>query len=172
MRRVEACVVGNPEMAAAGKLRVFTAGPDHHVDEVADVLEAMAQEVRHLGDAGSASVLKLALNLVLGVQTVGLAEAVAFAEAHDMSRELLLDVIDNSGWRSPVLGFRAAFMRRRVYRPAGFRAVLMHKDLSLALGEAQARGVALPMVECAARRLQPLLARGHGDDDAAAVADM
>ncbi|MFG1612134.1 NAD(P)-dependent oxidoreductase [Nonomuraea wenchangensis] len=171
VRRVEACVIGNPEMAAAGRLRVFTAGPTSHLDEVAGVLEAMAQEVRHLGTAGNAGVLKLALNLVLGVQTVGLAEAVAFAEAMGMDRELLLDVIGNSGWHSPVLGFRADFMRKRVYRPAGFRSALMHKDLDLVLREAKARGIGLPAVECAARRYEPLLAAG-GDDDAAALVEM
>lgn len=172
LRHVEACVIGNPEMAAAGKLRVFTAGPRAQVDDVTDVLEAMAQEVRHLGPVGNASVLKLALNLVLGVQTVGLAEAVAFTESMGMDRELLLDVIGNSGWRSPVLEFRAAFMRKRVYRPAGFRAALMHKDLDLVLREARERGVGLPAVECAARRFEPLLATGHGEDDAAAVVEV
>jgi 3-hydroxyisobutyrate dehydrogenase-like beta-hydroxyacid dehydrogenase len=171
-RRVEACVVGNPQMAAHGALRVFAAGRKSDVDEVGAVLDAIAQQVRYLGPAGSASVLKLAFNLLLGVQTAGLGEAVAFAEAMGLDRGLLLDALDNSGWRSPVLSFRAEFMRRRAYRPAGFRAGLMHKDLTLVRDEALAHGVSLPLVDRTVDRFDEVLAVGRADDDAASVAEL
>ncbi|MFF4403271.1 NAD(P)-dependent oxidoreductase [Streptomyces sp. NPDC001262] len=172
IHRVEACVVGNPDMAAAGRLRIFTSGPGPAVDRVQDVLTALGQESRHLGAAGRASALKLAFNLMLGVQTAALAEAAAFAEAAGVERELLLDALLNSGWRSPVLGFRAEFMRRRVYEPAGFRAALMHKDLELALEQAAANELHLPLCERAAGRYASALAAGHGDADAAVVVEV
>lgn len=171
LHRVEACVIGNPQMAREGQLRVFTAGEESTVELVAEVLQACAQQVRHVGPSGLASTVKLAFNLLLGVQTAGLAEAVALAEAAGVDRGLFLDALDNSGWRSPVLSFRAHYMRERRYQPAGFRAALMHKDLSLALHEAQANGVALPVVECAAQRFADVLASGRGDDDAAVLAE-
>ncbi|MBP2327286.1 3-hydroxyisobutyrate dehydrogenase [Kibdelosporangium banguiense] len=171
-RRVEACVVGNPQMAAHGALRVFAAGKKSDVDEVGAVLDAIAQQVRYLGPAGSASVLKLAFNLLLGVQTAGLGEAVAFVETMGLDRGLLLDALDNSGWRSPVLSFRAEFMRRRAYQPAGFRAGLMHKDLTLARDEALAHGVALPLADRTVDRFDEVLAAGRADDDAASVAEL
>lgn len=170
--RVEACVVGNPRMASRGALRVFAAGRQSDVDKVGAVLDAIAQDVRYLGPPGSASVLKLAFNLLLGVQTAGLGEAVAFAEAIGVDRGQLLDALDNSGWRSPVLSFRAEFMRRRVYQPAGFRAGLMHKDLILARDEALAHGVSLPLVDQAIDRFGDVLAVGRADDDAASVAEL
>ncbi|WP_208719763.1 NAD(P)-dependent oxidoreductase [Amycolatopsis circi] len=172
VRRVEACVMGNPEMAAAGRLRVLTAGDESDVDKVRDVLEAIGQDVRHLGSTGNASVLKLAFNLLLGVQTAGLAEAIAFVEAMGMDRNLLLDAFDTSGWRSPVLSFRANFMRKREYRPAAFRTALMHKDLRFAADEAGARGIELPLVDCASGRFAAGIDAGHGDDDAASVVEL
>jgi 3-hydroxyisobutyrate dehydrogenase len=170
--RVEACVIGNPPMAAAGKLRVFAAGDEADVDAAAGVLGAIGQDLRYLGATGRASSLKLAFNLLLGVQTLGLAEAVEFAETAGLDRDLLLDAIEASGWRSPVLSFRAMFMRRRAYQPAGFRAALMHKDLNLAAREAAARQVDLPLVRCAADRYEAVICAGRGDDDAAAVVDV
>ncbi|WP_410601158.1 NAD(P)-dependent oxidoreductase [Amycolatopsis sp. lyj-90] len=170
--RVEACVVGNPHMAAEGKLRVFAAGAESDVDSVRDVLDAFGQEVRYLGAAGSGSALKLAFNSLLGVQTAALAEAVSFVEAMGMSRDLLLNALDNSGWRSPVLSFRLQFMLRREYRPAGFRSELMHKDLALVGMEAKARGATMPLVECAAREFEAVLRAGRGDDDAAVVVEV
>ncbi|MER6666864.1 NAD(P)-binding domain-containing protein [Amycolatopsis japonica] len=172
VERLEACVVGNPEMAMAGRLRVFVSGEESTVDLLEPLLSALAQEIRYLGAAGSASALKLALNLLLGVQTAALAEAADFAEASGLGRELLLDVVLNSGWRSPVLGFRAEFMRRRVYRPAGFRTVLMHKDLDLALRQAASYRLPLPLTRQAAGRFETAIGQGRGADDAAVVVEV
>jgi len=170
--RVEACVLGNPQMALAGRLRVFAAGRESDVDDVRDVLSKLSQEVRYLGPTGRASALKLAFNLLLGVQVAGLAEAVAFAEGAGLGRDLLLDAIDNSGWQSPVLSFRTGFMRHRKYSPAGFRATLMRKDLTLASEQARADGVELPLVDAAVARYDDVLAAGRGDEDAAVVAEV
>ncbi len=171
-RRIEACVLGNPMMAASGQLRVFAAGDKADVAEAADLLSAIGQEVRYLGGTGQASSLKLAFNLLLGVQTLGLAEAVRLVEGAGLERDVFLDALDSSGWRSPVLSFRAAFMRRRAYQPAGFRSALMHKDLSLAVREAASHDVDLALVRCAADRYAALLSAGCGDDDAAAIVDL
>lgn len=172
VERLEACVVGNPDMAAAGRLRVFVSGDESTVEHVRPVLSALSQEVRYLGGAGRASALKLALNLLLGVQTAGLAEAADFAESAGLGRDLLLDVVLNSGWRSPVLGFRAEFMRRRTYQPAGFRTTLMHKDLTLVLAQAEESRLALPLVRQSASRFATAIERGRGADDAAVVVEV
>jgi 3-hydroxyisobutyrate dehydrogenase-like beta-hydroxyacid dehydrogenase len=172
VHRVEACVIGNPAMAKTGQLRVFAAGKESDVDGVRDVLGALSQEIRYLGPSGRAGTLKLAFNLLLGIQTAALAETVAFAESAGLDRELLLDALDNSGWRSPILSFRSQFMRRREYTPAGFRTVLMQKDLTLAREEAAAHGVRLPLVETSASRFGEAIAAGRGDDDAAVVAEL
>ncbi|HEX4221156.1 MAG TPA: NAD(P)-dependent oxidoreductase [Pseudonocardiaceae bacterium] len=172
IRRVEACVIGNPMMADGGQLRVFTSGVESDVDEVRDVLVALSQEIRYLGPAGRASTMKLAFNLLLGVQTAALAETVAFAEGAGLDRELLLGALNNSGWRSAVLSFRAEFMRNRSYQPAGFRAALMHKDLRLASEDSAGHSVPLPLVDLAARRFADVLAAGRGDEDAAVIAEV
>jgi 3-hydroxyisobutyrate dehydrogenase len=109
---------------------------------------------------------------LLGIQTAGLAEAVAFAEGAGVDRELLLTALDNSGWRSPVLSFRSEFMRKRSYEPAGFRATLMHKDLQLADEEARSFSVDLPLVEAAAQRFAEAIEAGRGDEDAAVVVEL
>jgi 3-hydroxyisobutyrate dehydrogenase-like beta-hydroxyacid dehydrogenase len=172
VRRVEACVIGNPAMAKTGQLRVFAAGNESHVDDVHDILGALSQEIRYLGPSGRAGTIKLAFNLLLGIQTAALAETVSFAEAAGLDREYLLAALDNSGWRSPILSFRANFMRRREYTPAGFRTVLMNKDLTLAQEEAATHGVALPLVAASAQRFAEAIASGRGDEDAAVVAEL
>ncbi|MET0423982.1 MAG: NAD(P)-dependent oxidoreductase [Actinoplanes sp.] len=170
--RVEACVIGNPPMAREGRLRILTAGDPAPAERVAPVLAALGQEVRHVGPAGLASTVKLAFNLLLGVQTAGLAEAVRLVEAAGLSRDVLLTALEHSGWRSPVLSFRAAYMASGNYRPAGFRAELMRKDLGLAAAEAAAHDVRLPVTERAAERFAAVVDSGRGDDDAAVLAEL
>ncbi|MFB9235115.1 NAD(P)-dependent oxidoreductase [Plantactinospora siamensis] len=173
VRRVEACLVGNPEMAQAGQLRVFVAGERADVDDLRPVFDAMARQgMLYLGPTGRAAAMKLAFNLLLGVQTAGLAEAVVFAEQAGLDRELLLTAIQKSGWRSPVLNFRADFMRTRSYEPAGFRTALMAKDMRLAVGDAERQGVPLPMTRQAAQRYEAAVANGAGDRDAAVVVEL
>ncbi|PZG35025.1 NAD(P)-dependent oxidoreductase [Spongiactinospora gelatinilytica] len=171
VRRVELCLLGNPEMAAQGRLRLFAAGHQRDVAEVENVLAAIGEELRYLGPPGTACTMKLAFNLLLGVQTVGLAEAVALGVRSGLDRTMLINAITSSGFCSPALAFRAAFMRRESYEPAAFRARLMVKDLRLAASDARSAGLTLPVCASAAGRLDEAVAAGHGDEDAAVVVE-
>ncbi|MBA9005512.1 MULTISPECIES: NAD(P)-dependent oxidoreductase [Thermomonospora] len=171
VHRVEACVIGNPAMAKAGDLRVFAAGRDEDVERVRPLLGSLGRQgMLHLGETGRATALKLAFNALLGVMTAGLAEAVVLAEQAGIPRETLLTAIQKSGWRSPVLNFRAEFMRTRAYQPAGFRARLMAKDLRLAAEASD--GARLPLIELTSRRFAEVVAADDGDKDAAVIVEL
>src|SRR5262249_17797157 len=130
------------------------------------------QQVQYAGAAGSACALKLAFNLVLGSQVAALAEAAWLVEGAGLDRDAFLTAIAASGFASPVLAFRAELMRGRRYEPAAFRATLMEKDLRLALAEAAAHGISLPVTAQAAAQFAATVAAGGGDQDAAAVAEL
>jgi 3-hydroxyisobutyrate dehydrogenase-like beta-hydroxyacid dehydrogenase len=169
---VELCLLGNPPLAGAGKLRLFTAGEGAAEAPVREVLEALASHVRPIGEIGVASAMKLAFNQLIGAQTASLAEAVAFGEQAGLDREMLLTEISNSGFSSAVMSFRAALMREKKYEPAAFTSKLMLKDLRLALDHAQSVGVGMPVTEQVAARYEQVLARGLGDLDAAVVGEL
>lgn len=172
VRRIEVCVIGNPAMARAGKLRILTGGRSTDVDAARAVLEVLGQQVLHVGPAGSACALKLSFNMILGSQVAALAEAVALAESAGVKRDLFLTALTNSGFSSPTLALRAGLMQRRHYLPAGFRATLMEKDLRLAMAEAAASGLSLPVTAAAASLFGDAVRNGQGDQDAAVVADL
>ncbi|MEV0593259.1 NAD(P)-dependent oxidoreductase [Nonomuraea cavernae] len=171
VRRVELCLIGNPVMAAQGKLRLFAAGDQRDVAEIEHVLTAIGGELRYLGPPGMACTMKLAFNLLLGVQTVGLAEAVALGVRAGLDRAMLINAITGSAFCSPALAFRAGFMRDGCYEPAAFRAQLMAKDLRLAVSDAAAGGLTLPVCSRAAERLDEVVAAGRGDEDSAVVVE-
>lgn len=169
LRRVEACVVGNPFQARKGELRVFASGAAEHVERVRPILDGIGSEVVFLGAPGTAATIKLIFNLLLGAQVASLAEAVTYGERAGLDRDQLLASIAGSGFSSMVMRFRAELMRKGTYQPAQFRAALMDKDLRLALDSAHDHGVALPVLEAVRRRFAAIVTAGGGDQDAAVV---
>ncbi|GAA0297246.1 NAD(P)-dependent oxidoreductase [Streptomyces polychromogenes] len=172
VHRVETCLLGNPQQAGAGELRVVTAGAKPAVDAVADLLGVLGRDVAYLGPTGNAATTKLVFNLLLGGQLAALAEAVNFGVAAGLDRDRLLSAIGASGFSSKVLSFRAERMRERDYHPAAFKAALMAKDLGLGTGAAQASGVATPVLSAAEHSFAAVVAAGAGDADAAIVLDV
>ncbi|MCX4820573.1 NAD(P)-binding domain-containing protein [Streptomyces sp. NBC_01142] len=169
LRRVEACVVGNPFQAREGKLRVYTSGAEQDVAEVADVLDTIGSEVLHLGAPGTAATLKLIFNLLLGAQVASLSEAVAYGVRTGLDRDRLLSAIAESGFSSLVMRFRAELMRKGSYEPAFFRSALMEKDLRLAIEDATGAGVELAVLDTVRAGFAAVVAAGDGDKDASVL---
>ena len=170
LRRVEACVVGNPLQARDGALRVYVSGDLDDFTEVRPVLEALGSQVLHLGPPGTATSMKLVLNLLLGAQVASMAEAVSYGVAAGLDREQLITSIAESGFSSVVMRFRAALMKDGRYEPAFFRADLMEKDVRIATEAAHASGLALPVLESVLDRFSAVVAAGDGAKDAAVIA--
>lgn len=172
LRRVEACLLGNPGQAAGGQLRVLAAGRPDDVAAAHPLLGELGHDVQVLGTAGCAATAKLVFNSLLGTQIAGLAEAVHYGERAGLDPDALLDAISGSGFSSLVMSFRAQLMRRRAYEPASFRASLMAKDLHLVLTDGERQCVDLPVARSAAQQFDALVAAGGARLDAAAVLEL
>ncbi|MFH8349812.1 NAD(P)-dependent oxidoreductase [Streptomyces sp. NPDC018045] len=170
LRRVEACVVGNPLQARQGELRVFGAGDEADLAEVRPVLDALGR-VLHLGGPGTATSLKVVLNLLLGAQVASMAEAVSYGVAAGLDRDRVIATIAESGFSSLVMRFRADLMRRGSYEPAFFRADLMAKDIGIATRSARESGLALPVLDTVRERFASVVAAGDGAKDASVIVD-
>lgn len=171
LRRVEACVVGNPLQARTGELRVYVAGEAADLEAVRPVLETVGNDVVHLGAPGTAATMKLILNLLLGAQVASLAEAVAYGTAAGLDRDQLLGSVASSGFSSMVMRFRAELMRSRRYEPAFFRSELMEKDIRISMEAAEAHGIAMPVLGAVREQFAAVIAAGDGDKDASVIAE-
>jgi 3-hydroxyisobutyrate dehydrogenase len=140
-RALDARVLGAPQHARTGELRVMVGGSEDDFHAVEDVLNTIGKEVTYLGESGLGATMKLVLNMLMGVQMPALAEAVVFGERAGLPREKILEMIANSGYSSPVMSFRCPMMERRSFHQAAFRLSLMRKDMMLVLGEALELGV-------------------------------
>jgi len=169
VRVLDACVLGNAQHAREGQLRFMVGGATEDLAAARPVLEAAGKEIVHLGGHGSGATMKLALNLVMGVQLQAMAEAVVLGQRAGLSRDTVLELIAASGFSSPVMRFKAGVMKRRAFERADFRLSLMRKDLTLALSAAQQLGVPMPACDAAHGVLTAAVDQRLGDQDCAAV---
>lgn len=166
---LDTCVYGAPFHARSGDLRVMVGGDESDFEAVSDVLHAIGKQVTYLGPSGMGAYMKLVLNLLMGVQMPALAEAVVFGEKAGLPRDKILEMINGTGYSSPVMNLRCGIMGRRDFENALFKLELMRKDMKLVSSEAARMGVPMPVSESAHQYLTAAMAQGLGDLDVGAV---
>jgi 3-hydroxyisobutyrate dehydrogenase-like beta-hydroxyacid dehydrogenase len=113
--------------------------------------------------------VKLAMNMILALEVDALAEALALVTRSGVPAERLIEVLQSSMARAPVLDIKASMMLQGNFAPS-FPLRLMHKDLGLALELANQLGVPLPATAAAREIYNAVKGDAKEDVDYAAVA--
>ena len=140
---LEAPVTGGTWGAEKGELVFMVGGEASTLKRVEPVLGAMGKRWFHLGPVGAGQTVKLAMNLLLELEVEAFAEALALVTRAGVPGQSLLEVMQSSMGRSPLIDLKGAMMLKGEYKPS-FPLRLMHKDLGLALDLANQLGVPLP----------------------------
>jgi 3-hydroxyisobutyrate dehydrogenase len=167
---LDAPVRGSKGQAEAGDLNFLVGGEATVLEQVQPVLEAMGRRIDHLGPVSSGATMKLINNLMGGVQIALLAEGLVLAEQAGLDMEKVVPLLINGAPGSPLVKGKAARIVARDYNTE-FALRWMHKDLGYALDEATQYNVSLATVAAAREIYRMAIARGHADDDFAAVAE-
>jgi len=166
---LEAPVTGGTWGAEKGELVFMVGGEAETLKRVEPVMGAMGKRFFHLGPVGAGQTVKLAMNLLLCLQVEAFAEALALVSRAAIPGEKLLEVMQSSMGRSPVLDLKAPMMLKGEYKPS-FPLRLMHKDMSLALDLANQLGVPLPAAAVAREILSAVKGAATEDVDFSAIA--
>jgi 3-hydroxyisobutyrate dehydrogenase-like beta-hydroxyacid dehydrogenase len=140
---LEGPVTGGTWGAEKGELVYMVGGEESTLKRVEPVLGVVAKKWFHLGPVGAGQTVKLAMNLLLGLEVEAFAEALALVTKAGVAGEKLMEVMQSSMGRSGVLDVKGAMMLKGEYKPS-FPLRLMHKDFGLALELANQLGVPLP----------------------------
>lgn len=165
---LDAPVTGGTWGAEKGELVFMVGGPAETLSRVEPVLGALGKRWFHLGPHGAGQTVKLAMNMLFALEVDALAEALALATAGGVPGEKLVEVMQSSMGRAPVLDVKAPMLLKHEYPPS-FPLRLMHKDLTLALELAKQLGVSLPAGAAAREAYDSVLRAAHEDLDYAAV---
>jgi len=165
---LDAPVTGGTWGAEKGELVMMVGGPAETLKRVEPVFAAIAKRWFHLGPNGAGQSVKLAMNMLLALEVDALAEALALTRAAGIAGERVIEVMQSSMGRAPVLDVKAPMLLQRNYSPS-FPLRLMHKDLALAMDLARELGVNLPAGSAAERVYANVLSSAREDLDYAAI---
>src|SRR3954468_15116234 len=168
IRYLHAPVFMSPQMAEDGVGLMLVSGAKQEFEEVRSELESMTGEVWNLGErADLAAAYKLFGNCMLFAISAGLNDVIAMARANDIDPVEGLSVFSKFQAGNVILG-RGPRMAREEVTPPSFEVAMARKDVRLMMDAAgNERLLALPAV---AKRMDELIAGGHGGDDLAALA--
>jgi 3-hydroxyisobutyrate dehydrogenase-like beta-hydroxyacid dehydrogenase len=133
------------------------------------LLEAMGEQIVHVGPVGHGQMAKLLTNTMGAVNAAVLAEAVRTAKAAGLDRDAFLEVAGASAGASAMLTLKGPPMFEERFEPALFKLEHMLKDVRHCLDEARALGIELRLGALAETLFARADQAGHGEQDFAAV---
>lgn len=157
-------VSGTSEQVRRGEGVALVGGDVPILAEVKPLLDILFARSFHVGKIGDGGRAKLAVNLILGLNRLALAEGLVFAERLGLDPAAFLEVARGSASYSQVMDTKGPKMVRGDFSPEG-RARQTLKDVHLMLGQAIALGQKLNMLEVHEDVLQACVRAGEADMD-------
>lgn len=168
---LDAPVAGSQPEAESGRLWVLAGGDAATIEAARPVLDAMSQEIYHIGPLGSATRLKLAFNMAVAGIVAAVSESVALIEASGVDPRLWIKILGDANSGTRITTGKATLMVDRDYA-ARFSLDNMSKDVGLALALAHTQGLNLPRAEGTRETLRRAAEIVGGDKDIAAVVEV
>ncbi|GAB2292404.1 hypothetical protein Dimus_026645 [Dionaea muscipula] len=157
---VDAPVSGGDRGAKAGSLAIF-AGGDQSVVTRLNPLFALLGRTYYMGGAGKGQYAKLANQITIASNMVGMVEGMVFAHKAKLDVGLFVEAISTGGAGSKSLDLYGSRILKRDFEP-GFFVTHFIKDLGICLKECQDVGIALPGLALAQQLYLSLKAHGEG----------
>jgi 3-hydroxyisobutyrate dehydrogenase-like beta-hydroxyacid dehydrogenase len=164
LRFLETPVSGTSEQVRHGDGVGLIGGDQKIAADAAPVLDALFAKSFHIGKVGDGGRAKLAVNLILGLNRLALAEGLVFASRLGLDPAAFLDVARGSAAASQVMDTKGPKMIGGDFAPEG-RVRQTLKDTQLMLDQARKAGQKLPLLEIHADVLQACVRHGDSEQD-------
>lgn len=168
---LEACMASSISHAREGKLYLMLAGDQAIYDKVSAMIEQMSVNRRFIGGPGRAAEVKALVNMVMNINTAGLAEGLGLAAAlgHDLG--MIREVFSQTGANSRVLETDGGDMVAREH-DCWFSADHAAKDSGIAAGLATEVGLNLPLNSATVAQYEKMVTLGLGGLDKSGIAEL
>ncbi len=164
---------GSAQAAVDATLTIMVGGDRGAYEKALPVFNAMGKNVPYMGASGSGSAMKVVSNLMVGINSLGAAEALLLAVRLGLDPQLFLETAYTNAGHSFMLSYLGPTMLSHDFsRPAGTlrpRLGGLVKDLGLAYEAAKELDVPLPAGIESLKIFQDAVSRGLGEEDIAAI---
>lgn len=168
---LEACMASSIDQARSGTLYLMCAGKPEAFERARPVLEALGSTVRFIGPAGEAAKVKALVNMVMNINTAGLAEGLGLGAALGVDLGMLREVFSETGASSRVLQTDGEDMQNRAHE-CYFSAAHAAKDSGIALTLAEENKLTLPLAAATKSQYERMKAEGFGELDKSGIAEL
>jgi 3-hydroxyisobutyrate dehydrogenase len=170
-KSLEACMASSITQARQGALYLMCGGKLEVFEAAKPLLGSLSASLRYIGRAGQAAKVKALVNMVMNINTAGLAEGLGLGASLGLDLTMLRDVFAQTGAASRVLETDGEDMQHRAH-DCYFSAAHAAKDSSIALALGQSVGLPLPLATATLEQYQRLKAIGKGELDKSAIAEL
>jgi len=164
-------VMGNPRVAAKGKLTFAVSGEPEAAAEARPYLDILGAGASYVGPGEIARTVKLCHNLLLGTVIQSLAEVTILAQKAGVSRQAFLACINDSVMGSTFTRYKSPALVNLDFH-ATFTSELLRKDFDLGLAAAREHEVPMPVAGLVHQIIQSLVGNGYGQQDFATVIEL
>jgi 3-hydroxyisobutyrate dehydrogenase len=168
---LEACMASSITQAREGKLYLMCGGTEEAFRKAEPILKELAAQIRFIDRAGEAAKVKALVNMVMNINTAGLAEGLGLGAALGLDLTMLREVFSQTGANSRVLDTDGEDMQNREHS-CYFSAAHAAKDSGIALDLAKGVGLDLPLARATKEQYDEMVAEGLGELDKSGIAEL
>ena len=168
---LEACMASSITQAREGSLYLMCGGSESAFRRAEPILRDLSSSARFVGKTGEAAKVKALVNMVMNINTAGLAEGLGLGHALGLDLTMLREVFSQTGAASRVLQTDGEDMQNRDHATF-FSAAHAAKDSGIALTLAEAAGLDLPLARATKQQYQRMIAEGLGELDKSGIAEL
>ena len=165
---LDAPVSGGQAGAESAKLSIMCGGSAEAMTAAQSILEAYAARIVHIGEAGFGQAAKSVNQICIAGTLAGLSEGIRFAQAAGLDLDRVFEAISGGAAQSWQMDNRWKTMTQGEF-DFGFAIDWMRKDLAIALAEAEAHGLELPVTAQVDRFYAEVQAKDGGRQDTSAL---
>jgi 3-hydroxyisobutyrate dehydrogenase len=165
---VDAPVSGGQAGAENGKLAIMCGGSDAAMAAAQPIMQAYAARIVHIGAAGAGQGAKALNQVCIAGTLAGLSEALRLGQASGLDLTAVFEAISGGAAQSWQMDNRWATMAKGEF-DFGFAIDWMRKDLAIAIAEAGAHGLNLPVTTMVDQFYAKVQAMGGGRQDTSAL---
>lgn len=168
VKALDAPVSGGDKGAKEGRLTVMVGGESEILSQISPILDTFSGSIVHHGPNGAGQAAKVVNQIMVAGTMLGMAEVLAYTKAAGLSYEKVIDTLGGgaaSNWSLANYGPRII---AGDYSP-GFFVKHFIKDLKIALDEAEAMQLKLPMTELAYQLYSDLSQKGYDSQGTQAI---
>lgn len=142
---IHAPVLGGKTQAGEGTLLIFAGGDKTAIENCDEIFKVLGKKIWKFNSVEKATTLKLAMNSMIASMIVALSQAFVLAERSGITKETVLEVLENSALNSAMYQNKGKTIINGNFEP-NFYVKHMLKDINLILDLALDLKISLPVI--------------------------